>query len=214
MPDMETANRETIPGGAEPSPKPSARERIMETALRLFYSEGVRATGIDRIIAESGVAKMSFYRHFPAKTDLVCAFLEERHRRWMAWFGSSVAAHAGRRGSAFLAVADALEEWFASPDFRGCAFINTAAEFTQQESRERAIAAAHKRELEKLLEQHAADGGLSPAPEAGRLALLAVDGAIVRAQMCGASGVADDVRKLLQLLHETFAQHVSATGHH
>jgi AcrR family transcriptional regulator len=200
------------PGGEALPQKPSARERILETALRLFYAEGVRATGIDRIIAESGVAKMSFYRHFPAKSDLVCAFLEERHRRWMAWFSASVAAHAGRRGSAFLAVADALGEWFASPEFRGCAFINTAAEFTRQESRERAIAASHKRDLEKLLEDYAAAGGLSPAAAGGRLALLIVDGAIVRAQMCGADGVADDVRRLLQLLCETYTPRGGGAG--
>ncbi len=201
-----------FPGGAEPSPKPSARERILETALRLFYAEGVRATGIDRIIAESGVAKMSFYRHFPAKSDLVCAFLEERHRRWMAWFGASVAAHAGRRGSAYLAVADALAEWFASHEFRGCAFINTAAEFTRQESRERTIAASHKRDLEKLLEDYAAAEGLSPAAVAARLALLIVDGAIVRAQMCGADDVADDARRLLEALRERFTPRGDAAG--
>jgi len=65
---------------------PSARDRILETAQRLFYRHGIRAVGVDRIIAESGVAKMSFYRHFPSKRDLVIAFLERRHRFWMDWF--------------------------------------------------------------------------------------------------------------------------------
>jgi AcrR family transcriptional regulator len=188
--------------GSAPAQQP-ARERILETALRLFYAEGVKATGIDKIIAESGVAKMSFYRHFPAKADLVCAFLEERHRRWMTWFTGSVAAHTPARGSAFLAVADALAEWLASPEFRGCAFINIAAELPDQESRERAIAAAHKHDLERLLEDYAAADGLAPAEEAARLALIVVDGAIVRAQN-GETHAAAGALHLLQLLRGNF----------
>ncbi|MFA5901308.1 MAG: helix-turn-helix domain-containing protein, partial [Hyphomicrobium sp.] len=62
---------------------PSARMRIIETALRLFYAHGTRSVGIDRIIAEADVAKMSFYNHFPSKADLVAVFLQERHSRWM-----------------------------------------------------------------------------------------------------------------------------------
>src|SRR6218665_2250806 len=63
-----------------------ARDRILVTAHQLFYRDGIRATGIDRIIAESGVAKLTFYRHFPSKDDLVLAFLDYRHDRWLAWF--------------------------------------------------------------------------------------------------------------------------------
>lgn len=97
---------------------PSARDRILETAQRLFYRYGIRAAGVDRIIAESGVAKMSFYRHFPSKKDLVVAFLERRHRFWMDWFTRRVQELAENRTSPGLAVlADALQEWFSEPDF-------------------------------------------------------------------------------------------------
>jgi AcrR family transcriptional regulator len=188
-----------------PSPRPSARHRILEAALRLFYGEGIRATGVDRIIAESGVAKMSFYRHFPAKADLVCAFLEEQHKRWMAWFRSRVVLHADERGSMFVAVADALNEWFTSREFRGCAFINTAAEFTGRECRERAAATAYKRDLERLLESFAAAEGLWHPAEAARLALIIVDGAIVRAQMNGDTGAAEDARRLLEIVRHEFS---------
>ena len=62
-----------------------ARERVLATALALFYRDGIRATGIDRVIAEAGVTKVTFYRHFPSKDALVVAFLESRHERWMAY---------------------------------------------------------------------------------------------------------------------------------
>src|SRR3954470_24343514 len=63
-----------------------ARERILVTSHDLFYRAGIRATGIDRVIAASGVTKVTFYRHFPSKDDLVRAFLDHRHGLWMAWF--------------------------------------------------------------------------------------------------------------------------------
>jgi AcrR family transcriptional regulator len=179
---------------------PAARQRILETALRLFYAEGVRAIGVDRIIAESSVAKMSFYRHFPSKADLVCAFLEERDRRWNAWFDASVERHAKRRRSRLVAVADALAEWFAEPTFRGCAFINTATEMTDHAAREHQISLAHKQELLDRLTALARRDGLTEPAEVGRLALLIVDGAIVRAQMTGASTPAADARELLVAL--------------
>lgn len=175
-----------------------ARERILETALRLFYADGVRATGIDRIIAESGVAKMSFYRHFPSKSDLVCAFLEARHERWMAWFDARVGALSAGQPRALPAVADALGEWFVEPDFRGCAFINVMVETVAPDAAERTIAARHKDELLVRLVALAERDGLRDAELAGRMALLIVEGAIVRAHMTGAGAqVARDAKVML-----------------
>jgi len=180
---------------ARPAP---ARARILETALRLFYAHGTRAVGIDRIIAESGVAKMSFYRHFPSKADLVAAFLEERHARWMAWFRARLEARRAKRGGGLAAVADVLREWFSARDFHGCAFINILAETERACVREREIAKRHKAELMALLVALArCDGAARPA-EAGRLALIVVEGAIVRAEMTGEGArVAADTKLLL-----------------
>lgn len=185
---------------------PTARQRILETALRLFYAEGVRGVGIDRIIAESSVAKMSFYRHFPSKTDLVCAFLEERHRRWNAWLDASLERHAKRRRSSLVAVADALADWFAEPGYRGCAFINAAAELGEHSQREHGIARAHKQELLERLTALAARDRLSNPDEVGRRALLIVEGAIVRAQMTGSAEPAADARNLLAALVATHSR--------
>jgi AcrR family transcriptional regulator len=182
-------------------PTQGARQRILETALKLFYAEGVRAVGIDRIIAESGVAKMSFYRHFPSKADLVCAFLEERHRRWMAWFQKRFEVHSEKRRPELPVAADVLREWFLSKDFRGCAFINILAETTQTDTRERAIARSHKEELLLFLETVARADGASRPRTTARLALMAIEGAIVRAEMTGdATAPASDCRQLLRML--------------
>ena len=156
-----------------------ARERLLLTAHRLFYGEGIRATGIDRVIAESGVTKVTFYRHFPSKNDLVVAVLEHRHRVWMAWFVDALRRHGGEtRG--LKALVPALREWVGSDGYRGCAFLNGVAELggTQPEVLE--LTRRHKRDMEQAIA-----GLLPPSRHRARDAMavaMAVDGAIVRAQ--------------------------------
>lgn len=155
---------------------PGARERILLTAHELFYRDGIRATGIDRVIAESGVAKLTFYRHFPSKNELVREFLEYRHRRWMAWFADALQRHGGD-GKALV---PALAEWFGSSNYRGCAFINSVGELGETLPEVMAITRRHKQDMADAIAQ------LLPASrQRKRLAMdlaLAVDGAIIRAQ--------------------------------
>ncbi len=171
-----------------------ARERILEAARRLFYRNGIRATGIDTIIAEAGIAKMSFYNNFPSKDDLVRAFLTARHEAWMAAFSGRVERHLEERGLAALAFA--LEEWFAEPDFRGCAFINTVAEFGQEFEG----AMRHKVELEEYVQGIAVRLGLSTPGRVAGEAMIVIEGAIVRAQMGFREGLRDQAASLLQLI--------------
>ena len=115
--------------------RPSARERILDTAYDLFSRHGTRAVGVDRIIAECGIAKMTLYRNFPSKDDLILAFLERREERWTrAW----LQAEAQRRGSTpaerLLAIFDTFADWFSQEDFEGCSFINVMIEITEPDS--------------------------------------------------------------------------------
>lgn len=190
-----------------PSPAPSAaRERILATAHDLFYRDGIRATGVDRLIAEAGVTKVTFYRHFPSKDDLVRAFLDYRHDGWMAWFIDAL----GRRGahvpaadgSSLLLLADALEEWSAMPAFRGCAFINTVVELADALPEAVVVARAHKDEMTEVIGQLLP---ASPSREAlAQAAAMAFDGAIVRAQMAPNAAqrkaAADVLRRMLRAL--------------
>ena len=158
------------------APDLAPAERILLTAHDLFYRDGIRATGIDRVIADSGVAKKTFYRYFPSKNDLIVAFLEYRHDNWMKWFDSALERHGGN----LSALVPALAEWFESDAYRGCAFINSVVEVggTQPEAVE--ISRRHKADMaasiRKLLPP-------SRTTKADALALaVAVDGAIVAAQ--------------------------------
>lgn len=111
------------------SSRPSVRDRILATASDLFYREGVQNVGIDRIVAESGVAKMSLYNHFKSKDALIAVWLQKQHESWRIWFEDTVATYAQATGeSPLLAIFDVLKEWTEQPNFRGCAFINSAVE--------------------------------------------------------------------------------------
>jgi len=182
-----------------------ARERILLTAHDLFYADGIRATGIDRVIAASGVTKVTFYRHFPSKDDLVRAFLDHRHGRWMAWFIDAL----GRRGAqqrigdaqALEMLADVMAEWFSDPVFRGCAFINSVVEVGTSVAGASEIAREHKREMVEVISGLLPDGPQRTA--IAQAAALGVDGAIVKAQMGDAAlarEAVDDLRRLLQAL--------------
>jgi AcrR family transcriptional regulator len=116
------------------SSRPSVRDRILATASDLFYKEGVQNVGIDRIIAESGVAKMSLYNHFKSKDALIAVWLQEQHKSWRIWFQRTVERYARKTGELpVLAIFDVLKEWAEKPDFRGCAFINSAVELVDPE---------------------------------------------------------------------------------
>jgi AcrR family transcriptional regulator len=173
-----------------------ARDRILATAHDLFYRDGIRATGVDRLIAESGVAKLTFYRHFPAKDDLVRAFLAWRHERWMAWFVDALGRHGARPGGGTAPLAAALAEWFADPAFRGCAFINVVAEVGQAVPGAAEIARQHKADMLAVITELLPAG---PRREArAQAAAMAVDGAIVCAQMTGAAPALAGLRTLLE----------------
>ncbi|CAI1494622.1 Uncharacterized HTH-type transcriptional regulator yxaF [Serratia quinivorans] len=157
------------------------RQRILLTAHDLFYRDGVRATGIDRIISESGVAKVTFYRHFPSKNELIEAFLTYRHDQWLSWFSRSLDQHVAQSGDVMLALVPCFEEWFCSPQFRGCAFINTAVELADMLPENLDIARRHKVQMAEVIASH-----LPPSPEreqrAEMLSML-IDGAIVKVQI-------------------------------
>lgn len=177
-----------------------ARDRILRTAHDLFYAEGIRATGIDRVIAASGITKVTFYRHFPSKNDLIVAYLGLRHLRWMAWFTEALARHGGARAGA-PALVPTMGEWFggqALGDYRGCAFLNGVGEMGPALPEVIEVTRRHKQDMTDAI------AGLLPASRQRRklaaALALAVDGAIVQAQFADEPG---PVLKSLQLIVES-----------
>ena len=166
-------------------PPKSARERILETAEDLFYREGIHAVGIDTIIEKSGVAKMSLYRSFASKDDLVAAYLEARGRRYWQWWDGVMALHPGQPRLQLPDLFEAIAVRARQPAFRGCAFLKAAAEFPEEGSRARVVALAHKKEMRRrLLKLCRAIGARQPKVLTSQLLML-IEGAYSTAGILG-----------------------------
>lgn len=165
-----------------PYGNPAKRQHIVETAYALFQSEGFRATGIDRIITEAAVAKMTMYRHFPSKDDLVVAVLADRAERFERRLDARderVMSAAERIG----AIVDTYDAWFRSPDFKGCLFAHALAEYGDPAHPVHRAVMEHRERLQRRM------GGFLRADHtqgtAHRLAaqvLMILDGATLLAQ--------------------------------
>src|SRR5271169_416193 len=129
----------------------SPRDRVLRTALDLFYEHGVHSVGIDRIIAESGVAKMTFYRHFPSKARLIAEYLAHKDRAWRELLDRFAGDKSRPPLARLLAVFDALAVVIQEPGFRGCPFIKSMAEFgpEQDEPEVKRMIAKHFSDAEK-----------------------------------------------------------------
>ncbi|MGX2994553.1 TetR/AcrR family transcriptional regulator [Streptomyces sp. JNUCC 64] len=154
-----------------------ARARLLAAAEELFYAEGVRAVGVERLLTASGVGRASFYRHFAGKDELVVAVLQTYGTRFLDWLTRDVAV----RGGHPLTVFDALADRFAQSDFRGCAAINTIIESADPDSAAHRVAADHKDDVVRYLTGLLTIAGAPRPVELARQFLLLIDGAIVTA---------------------------------
>jgi AcrR family transcriptional regulator len=195
------------PGRVPPEPVDSgaaaltdARERTLLTAYELFRSHGVTAVGVDRIVADAGVAKTTLYRHFRSKEDLVLAVLDRHEQVWThGWFER---VDAGDTAEArLLAIFDAFDEWFREGSYRGCLFTNVSVEARADSGPLGATAAARLSDIRQYVASLAEEAGVAdPAEFAIRIQMLLL-GAIVQA-LNGVVGAALSAREVAQLMLE------------
>jgi AcrR family transcriptional regulator len=190
---------ETRPATRRESP---ARRRVLDTATRLFYAEGIRAVGIDRIIAEAGVAKATFYSHFPAKDDLVGAYLREQ----MDLTRAAVAALRSREPAPLemiLAVFESIGELGCGPGFRGCAFVNAAVEYPDPDHPVRQVIAEYRHWFRSLLHDLLTTAGHQDADGTAAMLMLLRDGLLVGVQL-------DDPAENRALVHTAVSRAISS----
>lgn len=174
----------------------SPRRRLLDTATRLFYAEGIRAAGIDRIIAEAGVAKATFYNHFPSKDDLVVAYIEEQDRIGR---GAVAAFPKQEPRKMIAAIVGRISTAAVAGDFRGCPFLNAAAEYPDPKSPVRRAIDARRTWYQGVLRQLlVADGDPTPSVTASLLVALS-DGLLEIAYL-------DDAKAVPSLLQEGLAR--------
>ena len=187
-------------GAAAVEPVPEVRDRILDTASRLFYERGVRAVGVDLGVLEAAVAKTSLYRYFPTKDDLIVAFLEREDLEfWAQWDGVAMQFPDDPAGEL-----DAHMRWIgerlARSNYRGCPQINVAAEFAEQDHPARQVSLRHMQALRgRLLDIAKRLNVPRPKQLAAQLAVL-VNGAFVSSGLLGADEATGVLRGALKAL--------------
>jgi AcrR family transcriptional regulator len=175
------------------------REHVLEVAHELFYWEGIRATGVDRIAARAGVAPTTLYRLFASKDDLVAAYIDRAHEGYRQWFAQSLAA-AGDPRSRILALFDALTEQVQPAHCRGCPFLMALAEYPDPRSAPHRNAVTMKTWVRAQFTELART---LPAPNPAALAdhlALTMEGVYASVQALGTTGPAHQVRAMVELL--------------
>jgi AcrR family transcriptional regulator len=161
----------------------ASRQQILETAADLFFRRGFRAVGIDTIVAESGVAKMTLYRHFPSKDDLIVAYLKDSNERFWAWFDDATSRPADSVRDRVITFFTALESLVKTPKCHGCPFLNAVVDFPDCDHPANKVAIEHKRAVrERFRELVAQAGAREPEALADQLLLL-MDGAFMAIRM-------------------------------
>jgi AcrR family transcriptional regulator len=159
-----------------------ARERILEAAYRLFSRDGIHAVGIDRIIAEADVAKATLYHHFGSKEALVVAFLDLRQKRWTyGWLLTAAERKGASAKGRVLALFDALDEWFRTPEFEGCSFIATLLEINDRDSVVHNEAVRHLAAVRGMVQGFLEEAGVRNATDTSYQLQILMMGAIVSA---------------------------------
>lgn len=173
---------------ADAPERPRARDRIFDVAKDLFYRRGIRAVGVETIVEAAGATKMSLYRSFSSKDDLVAAYLRERDSRYWHWWDKIVEQHADSPRSQLRALLKSIAERTLTPNYRGCPFTNAAVEFPEPDHPSRAIAAANKEELRRRLTELSEQLGARNPPELADQLLLLIEGAYSASQTLGTTG--------------------------
>ena len=173
------------------------RERVLAVASELFYAEGIHAVGVERIIEEAGVAKATLYFHFKSKDHLVAAYLRDRSDAWRTHVARELPRRATTAEKKILAVFDLLEGYCAESQYRGCPFINAAAEYPTHVLVNQ-VTSAHREWIRDLFTDLATEAGFSRGAALGAVLSQMYDGMMLSAQLDGNAAVGSITREAVR----------------
>ncbi len=179
--------------------KIAPKDQVFQTAARMFYRNGYRAIGVDTLAAESGIGKMTLYRHYPTKDDLIVAYLQDSNELFWSNF-EQITQDAPTAREKILTFFVALQEYVQTSSCYGCPFLNVATEFPETDYPGHQVAIDHKQSVRTRLRQLAKEAGArKPAVLADQLVLL-MDGAYMASRMFGAKNPAAHLAQAAQVL--------------
>jgi AcrR family transcriptional regulator len=187
------------------APKSRVRDRIMKTASDLFYRYGIHAVGVETIASEAGTNKMSFYRNFASKDELVAEYLRAEEREGSLWWDETIAAHAGNPRLQIESLFDVLVENNCDEDSRGCALANAAVEITEPDHPARPVIEKYKADMRGRFHQLAREMGVREPEALGDSLMLLWEGAYVARITMGAQGPVQRAAKAARALIAAYA---------
>jgi AcrR family transcriptional regulator len=183
----------------------NGRDRLIDKAIDLFYAHGFHAVGLDQVIAEAGVTKTTFYKHFESKDDLIVAAIARRDEWETAAWDRAVRKLAGRDPrKQLLAVFDVLDAWFNDPSFGGCIFLSAAAEFADPRDPAHQAAAAHKRAARDGWRALAHRAGVTDCDVFADLYTALVEGTLIMRHVHGRNDAARFVKPMVERLVDQY----------
>lgn len=187
--------------------RPNKRDELVRKALDVFYRDGFNVTGMDKLVAETGISKTSMYKHFRTKDEIILAVLRLRDELFRNWFCRRVEEIEEEPRDRLLAIFEVLEEWFTSPEFKGCMFIKAVSEFQNPDDPIHIQSATHKRMLLEFVEDIAAQANVSDPSTLARQLMLLKEGAIIIAVMQGNADAAKDAKSAASILLDNAEAH-------
>jgi AcrR family transcriptional regulator len=179
---------------------PSTRHRLVEAATTRFYRDGFRNVGLDQILADVGISKTAFYKHFESKDDLMLAALETKNVWLQDFFREMIEQRGGQNPAARLrALFDVVEVILGSDEFHGCIFVNVSIEFPLPHEPAHVAAADHKRQMERIVRELAAEAGAREPDLLARQLCLIMEGAYVTRHVTGDQTAIDSARRVADL---------------
>jgi AcrR family transcriptional regulator len=194
--------------------KTPTRQRLIDAAVRRFYRDGFRNVGIDQILADVGISKTAFYKHFECKEDLMLAALEDHHCLMLDTFRSMAREHGGPTPIGQLqALLDVCEHFIETDDFQGCIFVNVAMEFPLPHEPAHIAAAKNKQAIEDMIHGLAVEAGAAEPRSLAKQLCLIMEGAYVTRHVTGSKQTVDIARRVAGLVIAAACPHSSDPPH-
>ena len=175
------------------------REKILTVATDLFQTRGINSTGVDTIVATAGTTKMTLYKYFHSKEDLILEVLRKGNQDLQDWLNAKLAKNV-RPSEKLQKLFDCIEEWVTAPDFQGMAFIKASAEFPSEDSPIHRLSAEQSRQFRNYLAKLAEDAGVNDADGLALQLSLLIEGAMQAEQMKRGSGATAYAKKAAKIL--------------
>ncbi len=183
------------------------KDKILSVATDLFQTRGINSTGVDTIVAVAGTTKMTLYKYFNSKEELILEVLNKGHQDFQSWLNDKLSSNSKKPSEKLQKLFDFIEEWVTAPEFRGMAFIKASAEFPNEENAIHKLSSEQSREFKQYIQDLATQAGIKDAEGLSLQLSMLFEGAVQAEQMKRGSGAIKYAKKAAKILIDGALKH-------